>query len=173
MVSGEGAGPSAAAGGRPGSGKLWLPLPGWRLRQGLVGREERRLRLDEPDDPPRALPRLGRAVEVGAGDREGALRVRPEEPALRGDARLDADEAEPEGAGGRAGLAAFVGDVHGKRIAVGQARTGPPSFRPARGVNAHLERAVLPERRPSAGDDLASAAAASPTTTSGDRPARA
>jgi hypothetical protein len=66
-----------------------------RDRQRLVGWQERRFGLDQPDDAPRAFAGLGRAVQVRPGDRENTLRIGSRERAFLLDPGFDIDEAEP------------------------------------------------------------------------------
>ena len=82
-----------------------------RHRGRLVGGKHRPVGLLEPRDAPRACPLARHAVEIRPHDPQPALPRLEQETRRRIDARLDGDEAEAEGARGRAGLAPLVGRV--------------------------------------------------------------
>ena len=138
--------------------KAGIARPRRRLGQRLVGGEEGRLRLDEPDDAPGPRARPRSPVEICPRDREGARRSRALETVFLPDRSFDAHEPQPEGPFRRTRLASLVGDVDREGVAIAEARPGAAlPLVGARG-EGHVDGPVIRDPAPAAGDDLRAAA---------------
>ena len=105
---------------------------------GLLGRQQRPVGLRQLEQSPGARAGPRRPVEVDAAHPQPARLAGGDKAPVELDTRLDGDEAEPEDALGRAGLAPLVGYVDAQPVAVGNPVRHPALIRLGREVDRQL-----------------------------------